>query len=150
MAATPRVDVVSSVELGLTDQQMVVVVRFLARLWIDIVRGYRPVAVLRRYTSWQLFGRLVVAPPDPRAMRPPTFDDVAAVTVCRVAEQHAFATANVRTRPPRWDALLFELRADPAGRGHVVDLRQLVDARDSTGHAVHEPADACDEDEVDG
>lgn len=138
----------SSPQRELTDEQLVVVVRFLARLWVEIARGYRPVAALRRYTTWASYSRLAVRRGQLH-QPPPTFADVRDVHVCRVHPRGAYATAAIRGARGargRWDALLLELRAGADGRWIVTDVHQLSDLRHNDGTVTAPPPPGQDPD----
>lgn len=111
----------------LTDDQLADILRFVARICLEVERGLRPLAhlrslmdpALRRADTGQL-GRF------PRG-GPVQDGQIGHPQFSRLSDTHIVATVVTRTEGNRWGALTLRLRAKD-GRWRVADLHRLLAA----------------------
>lgn len=111
---------------GLSDDQLRILVGYVARVCLEVERGLRPpehlyrlsaprADHLRRIQPGRFRGGAVVA----RDIGPPE--------ISRLSDGHVLATIVTRTEGSRWGALTLRLRAEH-GRWYVADLQRLLAA----------------------
>ena len=108
---------------GPSDDELAAILRRLARLWLEVERGYRPPSVLQRFLAPHLFFELENAAR--KAGAPPVGkDDVGGSRFQRIGRRHAFGVVVIREAEGHWAALMLALLRDERGGWRVVEIER--------------------------
>ncbi len=112
----------------LTDDQLADVVRFIARICLEVERGLRPPDHLlrlmeprtaQRWRGKEFIGRFDGGPVQRQ--------DIGLPRLSRLSDDHVMATITTRTQHDRWGALTLRLRSD-GRRWKVAEVQRLLAA----------------------
>lgn len=122
---------------GLSDEELAAVVRWVARAWLEVDRGQRPVQAVARFLSPTLAYGLANAT-RPVGAPAVTARDVGGVRLERVGRWKAFAVVAVR-HLDGWGAMMFTLRRDESGAWRIIEICRPDRRPVLSGVAGHEP-----------
>lgn len=106
---------------GPTDDELAAVLRWIVRLLLEVERGYRPTAVLRRFLAPHLLFDLESAARAPGA--PSVAErDVGGARFQRIGRRRGFGVVVIKEADGQWAALMLTLVRDDAGAWRVVEI----------------------------
>lgn len=108
---------------GPSDEELVALLRYFARLLLEVERGFRPPAVLRRFLAPHLaFDIEHAARPRPTGAPAVAVGDIGGVRFQRAGRRQAFGVVVIKEADASWRAMMLRLRRDDAGAWRIVEI----------------------------
>lgn len=104
-----------------SEDELAAILRWLARVLLEVERGYRPAGVLRRFLAPHLLFEVENAT-RPAGTPPVAQGDIGGARFQRIGRRRGFGVVVIKEADGKWSALMFVLQRDDAGAWRVVEI----------------------------